>query len=260
MHDRDTRQGNPPHRRREDLRRACQGSGREGRRVERIVAAAALAVALWGALPAAAQLGVDVHAGSLGVGGGLSWDLAPELAVRIEGDGFPTVSRMEKAGDNRYDAHLGLASAGGLLDWHPTGGGFRVTAGALYDANQLDGDSVPNAGGYYVIGPVELPASVVGSLHASVAFPSVAPYLGIGWGPPPRTSRGFGFYADLGVAYMGRPQVTLTPEPPPGSPLDNPFALGLLAPAIAVEEGRIESKIEGYRYLPVLALGVAYRF
>ena len=54
--------------------------------------------------------------------------------------------------------------------------------------------------------------------------------------------------------------MTLTPEPPPGSPLANPVALGLLAPQIALEESRIEHKIDGYRYYPVLGAGLAYRF
>jgi hypothetical protein len=209
--------------------------------------------------PAAAQLGIDLQAGTLGVGGGVSWSLAPQLAVRAEGNGFPSISRREKAGDNSYNAQLDLGSAAGLVDWHPFTGGFRISAGALYDANKVEGDSIPSANGNYVIGPVQLPASVVGTLHGKVDFASFAPYLGIGWAPPPQ-STGLGFFADLGVAYQGRPNVTLTPEPPPGSPLNSPIALSLLAPSLAIEAAKIESKIDGYRYFPVLSLGLAYRF
>ena len=223
----------------------------------RLAAALAFAAAIH---PAAAQLAIDVQAGTLGIGGGLEWPLAPVLAVRVDGSAFRSGGHDERAGDNRYQARLDLGSAAALLDWHPTGGGFRLTAGALYDANRLEGDSVPASDGTYTIGNLRLPASLVGTLHGKVDFQSFAPYLGIGWGAAPRAGAGFGGFVDLGVAYQGRPRVTLTPEPPPGSPLNTPLAMSLLAPELAREEAKIESKIDGYRYYPVLTAGVSYRF
>ena len=65
---------------------------------------------------------------------------------------------------------------------------------------------------------------------------------------------------DLGVAFIGRPRVTLTPEPPPGSPLNSPAAMALLAPELAREAARVEQKVDGYRYYPVLSAGISYRF
>lgn len=218
-------------------------------------------LALTGAArPAAAQLTAGVQAGTLGIGGSVAWPLAPVLAVRVEGSAFPAVDRNERAGGNRYQARLELGSVGALLDWHPTAGGFRVSAGALYDADRVEGDSLPSSAGTYTIGNLQLPASLVGTLHGRVDFPSIAPYAGIGWGIAPRAGPGFGVSLDLGVAYQGRSRVTLTPEPPPGSLLNLPAARAALAPEIALEESRIESKIDGYRYFPVLAVGLSYRF
>jgi hypothetical protein len=221
---------------------------------------AAAIAALATARPGAAQLAVAAQAGTLGIGGALEWPLAPALAVRAGGSYFHGGSRSERAGGNRYAAHLELGSAAALLDWHPTTGGFRLSAGLLYDANRLVGDTVPSAAGTYTIGNLQLPASLVGTLHGKVDFPSLAPYLGLGWGAAPRAGPGFGAFVDLGVAYQGRPRVTLTPEPPPGSPLANPAALALLAPELAREEAKVEQKIDGYRYYPVLSLGISYRF
>jgi hypothetical protein len=224
-------------------------------------AAAAIAMAMTAAaLPASAQLSAEVQAGSAGIGGGVSWALASELAVRVKGSAFPDVERTERAGGNRYQAHLDLGSIVAVLDWHPTAGGFRISGGALYDGNKVEGDSLPSSAGNYAIGDLLLPASLVGTLHGRIDFPNVAPYAGIGWGIAPRSGPGWGASIDLGVAYLGRPRVTLTPEPPPGSPLNSPAALALLAPALALEEARIEQKIDNYRYFPILAVGVGYHF
>jgi len=212
------------------------------------------------ARPAAAQLTVGVQAGTLGIGGDLAWPLAPQLAVRVAGHAWSGISRSERAGGNRYQARLDLGNAAALLDWHPAGGGFRVSAGAMVDANRVEGDSEPSSAGTYTIGNLQLPASLVGTLHGKIDFATVAPYLGVGWGTAPRAGPGFGVAADLGVAFQGRPRVTLTPEPPPGSPLNLPAAMALLAPELALEQAKVEQKIDGYRYFPVLSVGISYRF
>jgi hypothetical protein len=99
-----------------------------------------------------------------------------------------------------------------------------------------------------------------GTLHGKIDYPSLAPYVGLGWGTAPSAGPGFGAAVDLGVAFLGRPRVTLTPEPPPGSPLNSPAAMALLAPELAREEARVEQKIDGYRTYPVLSAGISYRF
>jgi len=225
-----------------------------------MIAALALAGLAAGARPAAAQLTVDVQVGTLGIGGGLAWPLAPQFAVRVEGNSFLDLRANERAGGNRYRARLSLNNAAALLDWHPGAGGFRVSAGAMYDANRLDGDSEPSSHGTYTIGHLQLPASVIGTLHGKIDYATIAPYLGIGWGTAPRAGPGFGVSADLGVAFQGRPRVTLTIEPPPGSPFNSPAVMALLAPELALEAARVEQRIDGYRYFPVLTVGISYRF
>jgi hypothetical protein len=235
-------------------------SPRRAVRLAALATAAALAVLAAGARPAAAQLTVDVQAGTLGIGGGLAWPFAPQLAVRVSGNAFSGINRSERAGGNRYQVRLSLGNAAALVDWHPAANGFRLSAGGMYDANRVEGDSEPSGTGTYVIGNVQLPASLVGTLHGKIDYPSVAPYVGLGWGTAPSAGPGFGAAVDLGVAFIGRPRVTLTPEPPPGSPLNLPAAMALLAPQLAIEEGRVEQKIDGYRYYPVLSVGISYRF
>jgi len=86
---------------------------------------------------------------------------------------------------------------------------------------------------------------------ATVKYPSVMPYLGIGFGHKPVTTRGFGFMADLGVAY-GRPHVSYTVSP----------ALLALAGAnnVNAEEQDISNTANRYRFYPIVQVGVSYRF
>ncbi len=112
--------------------------------------------------------------------------------------------------------------------------------------------------GVYRIGGIDVPASLVGSLHGRIDFPTFAPYLGIGWG---RAAGGhWGFKADLGAAYQGHGRVTLTPEIPAGSPiLQIPGAREILDLAVAREEAEAERSIAKYDVYPVVSLGIVYR-
>ncbi len=242
------------------VRQQIEGEGVSGLRAVAVVAAVAVVVMMGSVAPAAAQVTVQAQVGTTGIGGGVGFGFADVFAVRVLGNAAPDIERSERAGDNRYNAHLDLASAMAVLDWHPMGGGFRLTAGAMYDGNHVDGDSVASVTGNYTIGNLQLPAVLVGTLHGRIDYSTFAPYAGFGWGISPRSTPGWGFTLDAGVAYLGRPRVTLTPELPPGSPLNSPAAQAILAPELAIEASRIEQKIDNYRYYPVLSAGLAYRF
>ncbi|HVT57216.1 MAG TPA: hypothetical protein VHR45_02355 [Thermoanaerobaculia bacterium] len=205
-------------------------------------------------------VGVSLKAGTLGIGAEVTLPVAAQLAVRLGGNGFSLSRRGEAAGGNRYDARATLRTGTALLDWHPGGGAFRLTAGAAYDGTKVEGDSIPPASGFYNIGGIAVPVALVGTLHGKVDFNSLAPYAGLGWGSRPAAGGGFGGFLDLGVIFQGRPRVSLTALLPAGSPLANPALRSILDAELAREAARIESKIDRYRYYPVLALGVSYRF
>jgi hypothetical protein len=227
------------------------------------LAASLLAAAQLAAPPAArAQVAASVVAGTMGAGAEVSFSFAPRWSGRLGIAGFDVSRRGEAAGGNRYDAAASLRNGRALLDWYPApgrGGGFRLSGGLVIDDNHITGDSVPPASGVYNIGGVPVPAALLGKLHGKIDFNRAAPYLGIGWGSSP-SGHGFGASLDLGAFYQGRPHVTLTPEIPAGSPLNDPVARRLLDAAIAREEGRVQSRVDSYRVYPVLAVGLSYRF
>jgi hypothetical protein len=88
------------------------------------------------------------------------------------------------------------------------------------------------------------------SIALDARFPTVSPYLGVGWGHK-QADKGAGFYADLGTA-IGRPKVKLTATP------------GLVAAAgqsnIDAEQQAAQDKADKLRFYPVVKVGFGYTF
>jgi hypothetical protein len=218
------------------------------------------------ASPAAAQtadsgVAVSGTAGTLGIGAEVTFPLAgPRLSARLGLHGF-TYSQRREASQIDYDADAKLRTGTAFLDWHPGGGGFRLTGGAVWNGNRIDGRSRPSPTGTYDIGGVLVPVSVVQRLRARAEFDPVAPYAGIGWGNPAAAERRAGFSLDLGVLYQGKADVRLTPEIPAGSPINTvPGAREALDILLRREEQDLEDDAKDYDLYPVVSLGVWIRF
>jgi len=87
------------------------------------------------------------------------------------------------------------------------------------------------------------------ALDFDAKFPSVTPYLGLGYGH--RTGAGLQLYADAGVAY-GRPKVTLSPTAS--------LAAKVSPTDLAAEQVSVQDKADRYRTYPVLKIGLSYGF
>ena len=186
--------------------------------------------------------------GSAGLTLGIGKTLLPGSMGRIEVNGLDVSHRYSSGGIN-YDAKLRHGSAAAFYDWFPAAEGFRMTAGLFAGDTRLTGSSTGVAGTTYTINGVGYSAAGE-SLSLRVKWPTLLPYLGVGWGRGQPVG-GLGFFADAGVAY-GRPGVSLSASP------------GLTARAtqanIDAERQRIEDDLGRYRYLPVLRVGLNYSF
>ena len=175
------------------------------------------------------------------------WPRGPGVHAEFEGLGF---SHSVNVSGNEYDGHVKLLQGGLYLDLFPfASSGFRVTAGALINDDELTGHAVPNAQGMYKIGNDFVPA-VGPAPSTTVTLPRAMPYLGIGYGHKP-VSKGFGMTLDLGVAY-GRPRTTYT--------VPQIYTLVTTQANIDQEEQNISNKVERYKLYPVVQIGVSYRF
>jgi hypothetical protein len=215
-----------------------------------------LAFSLVGLLVAATCTGqtvaVAAKVGTTGAGADLTIRLTRSLNLRLGAAGW---SRSETRTEQEieYDADLSLVGGEILLDVHPGGRGFRVSAGAVVNGNEVTAVSTEDA--VYTINGVPYPVGLVGRLSGSVETNTVAPYLGIGWGNAVAPGSRWRFAADVGAFYQGSPKVSLRAESPFVDLLPERFEEDLEA-----ERQEIEDDLSDYTVYPVVAVGVSYRF
>lgn len=154
----------------------------------------------------------------------------------------------------RYKDDLDLRQGGVYLDLFPfRDSGFRIAVGARFNGDQLTGTSTPTNGTYFFDGRTYR-ARPGEYAVAEVRYPTVMPYLGIGYGHH-QVTKGFGFFADLGVAY-GVPNASYTLSPK---------LIQMAGPAMSQQiasQGlsELQAKVSPYRWYPVVQIGVSYHF
>ena len=189
----------------------------------------------------AARFGIGIKAGTPGAGVELSMPFTSNFGGRL-GFNYFTYSYDTTQEGIDYDADLTLLSIAALIDWHPTGGSFRVSGGVIYNGNEVEG----KASGDLKIGENEYTDV---KAKAKVDFDDIAPYVGIGWDTSFGAERQWGFICDIGVIYHGTPNVSFTAT---GTGID---------PADVQEEKKeLEDNIEDFRFYPVITLGLIYKF
>ena len=226
------------------------------------LATAAAAAVLWflAAEPGRAEVALAGKAGTLGAGAELTLGLSRQLNARLGANAYSYSDRRE-ASDIEYDGEAKLRTGTAWLDWHPGGGGFRLTGGLVYNDTTIEGSSLPPRSGVYDIGGVPVPASLVGTLDAEVEFDPVVPYVGLGWGNAVAAEKKLGFFVDLGVIFQGKADVTLIPIIPANSPINTtPGARQALDILLRREEQDLEDEAADYDLYPVLSIGLSYRF
>jgi hypothetical protein len=218
------------------------------------VRAAVLAFAALAGSSVATAEGVAIapKIGSTGAGADLTIGIARTLNLRLGAQGWSR-SETRREQEIEYDAELSLLSGDLLLDLHPGGRGFRISAGAIVNGNEVTAVSTREA--VYVINGTPYPVGLVGRLHGKVETNAVAPYLGIGWGNGVAPGAKWRFAVDVGAFYQGSPKVSLRAESPFIALLPESFEEDLEA-----ERQEIEDDISDYTVYPVISLGVSYRF
>lgn len=216
---------------------------------------------VFSAIPAsAADVAIGARGGTLGVGAEMTVGLGRQVNARLGLGGFEYSDRRE-ASDIEYDAEAHLRTATALLDFHPGGRGFRLTAGAVWNGTEVEGRSLPPASGSYDIGGVPVPVEILGTLNADAEWDPIAPYVGLGWGNAVGTNQKVGFSFDLGAVFQGEADVELTPVLPADSPINtNPLAREALQILLEREERDLEEDVADYDIYPVVSIGVTYRF
>jgi len=234
---------------------------RQGWRALRIYVsgvAALLALHSLGAQDSSAQKtsswALGAQAGTLGWGLKLDYTPSPKFAFELGYTFMDYDDEFEDdEGDTTYTGELDFSNIQALVRWHPWGGAFHLSAGAISADNAIDLIGQPSPGAVYEIGDETYTAAQVGQLlgHVEVAD-SIAPYVGLGWTKSSQTT-GFGGFLNLGVMFSGSAQVDLDATGPIRN--DPTFQENLRA-----EEESVQSDLDDFEIYPVVQAGLIWRF
>jgi hypothetical protein len=216
-----------------------------------------LAALLLSGAASAEGLGLSANASSLGLGLDLTKSFSPGLNGRLGFNSYNYNKSLTQSSID-YDASFKWQSAHALADWYPAQGTFRTSIGLVYNSNKLSLTAKPSAGSTYTIGNNTYTAAQVGSLTGEMSFSKSAPYLGIGWGNPVESGKGWGFVADLGVLYQGAPHVSLSSNC--GSAIAGTALCTQLATDTATQQSKLSSDLNSFRWYPVFSIGASYQF
>ncbi|HVV82485.1 MAG TPA: hypothetical protein VHE35_05370 [Kofleriaceae bacterium] len=213
------------------------------------------------------RLGVALKVDALGGGGDLALALGDHLALRA-GVRALDVDQTYQLDGIDLDATLRLRSASAYLDWFPFGGSFHLSPGAMiYNGNRVTAAAGVPGGELFTAGGEQLLSSPMDPVdgRASIDFATLAPALVIGWGNlAPRRGSHWSVPFELGVVYSRAPSTTLalrgTACAPTGDDCHDIAREPLLQAAVRAEEARIDARLAPLKVLPVVSLGVGYRF
>ncbi len=160
----------------------------------------------------AQDVALKFNAGTLGAGIELVADVSESVNIRLGGNIFGLTRSWDAYTTTDFEiaTEINLKNITFLADWHPfKSSNLRVTGGLVWNQNEFAGIMTP-VRSYTIGGDVYTPEDL-GDVIATFDFPDFAPYAGIGFGSPFRSSS-FGVNFDLGVFYQQSPSVTLHAE------------------------------------------------
>lgn len=196
---------------------------------------------------------VYLQGGTQGLGAGAAIGVTSWFGLHADFNAID-LSHNFTVGGNRYEDGIRLRQGGLYGDLFPwSSSGFRLTAGVRFTDDEVSGNSVPTNGTYTFKGKTT-PAFPGEYATATVKYPTVMPYLGIGYGFRP-AARGFGLIAELGVAY-GVPRSSYTLSPALAQAAGPAMAQDITSTGLQ----QLRDKASPYRWYPTLQIGVSYHF
>lgn len=201
-------------------------------------------------------------AGFPGVGFGYAYGLNKSFGLRADVTTIGSYSGDKTSDNLNYNAKLNYNQAGVYGDFFPFESNFRLTAGLNFRDAKVTGDGRPNGNNQLTVGDTTVTVNSNDIINARIKMPSVAPYLGIGWGlNTAASSKGWSFFADIGVT-IGKPKVSLQANQSLMDKLD----------AVAVSNGstgqaeldkqtaQLKKDADKLKFIPQVFVGVAYKF
>lgn len=198
--------------------------------------------------------GVSVKAGLNGAGIDLTKSFNDYVKVRA-GYSQVSVSKDYTQDEITYDGKLKLGGWNLLADYHPFAGSFRVTGGVYGPSTKFNANAKYTGAGTVEINGNTYTSAQVPTFNTEVKWNGTKPYLGIGWdGFNAKKASGIYFTSDVGVIFSGSPKVSLNAN------CADPTVCSRLANDVAAEKASIVDDLHNAKWLPVIQVGVGYRF
>ena len=185
---------------------------------------------------------------------GYGQSLTSNVSVRGEYSGGLNLSRSGTREGVAFNGNVKASSIGLLADYYPVdGGGFRGTAGLTF--NDIKGTL--NSTGNNVTATINnKPVNLNGLIYnVDLKFPSVTPYLGVGYQSKRSGVPGWGFLVDAGVM-VGKFNTTVT---------QNVVGAGSGANSITqadvdAQTSKVRESVNKLSVLPKFTIGAVYSF
>lgn len=217
-----------------------------------LAAAAALSAAsATSALAQSSPFAIGANIGTPGIGAEVQLQLSDSLVLRGDAD-WLSYSRDADYSGVAYNGKLNTATAGLFADFHPGASPFLLSAGAYLGDRKGDIEATPSTP--VNIGGTTVTAAQVGRLQGSIKMSKFQPFVGLGFDNTFSGESGWGFRALAGIAFSKEPDVSLTST---GGTLSNDANFQAL---LRAEEADIQDDAKGFKYYPVLQVGVTRRF
>lgn len=197
-----------------------------------------------------------------GVGLGYAYGVNKNWGVRADFSTIGNYSTNETSGDLDYAAKLKYNQVGVYGDYFPFQGAFRISAGMQYRDAKVRGDGRPNASNQLSVGNTTVVVNQNDQLTAQIKMPTLAPYIGIGWGLNTAANKsGWSLFADVGVT-IGKPKVSLQVNDSLMGKLDTAAATNGTTGQAELDKQVADLKKDSdkLRVVPQVFIGVAYKF
>ena len=199
------------------------------------------------------SLGLDASTTGPGVVG--DWRFADHFGARAGLNGFfgasIDVGNREIEGIN-YDTKLKLLSEPLAVDFYPwKASSFRITVGILLNQNQVEGEvpQDPVFGRTFItINGTSYDSASIGNLNMKLEQNPVAPYVSIGMNFHLDKQKHWSLGGELGVAYTGDPDVTMSTSIPGSVPQQD-----LNGEAKQIEDA-------AWKFYPIVRVSLNYSF
>lgn len=208
---------------------------------------------------------------------GLGFEVATELTAHTNVRGGLNIFNYSRGYTNNginYQGQLKWLSVEGHFDYYPFGtsrhfgNSFHLSPGLIaYNDNRVNATASVAGGSSFTLNSVQYtsdPSNPIAG-NANLSFNAVAPTFMVGFGNlVPRHNKHFSFNVEAGIAFSGSPKVALALTgsacDPNGANCQNVATTPSIQTNIAGEQTKVSNDLTPFKYYPLAAISIGYRF